>query len=125
MGKPRKPKTTPISIRLTDAERDELTGRAGSRTLSDYIRACLFGIAAKARNAKTPAPAARDLAHILARLGASDLGPSLRELAYAAKIGALPVTPEIEGAIKSSCEAIVELRTELMRATGLREDGVP
>lgn len=121
MATTRTPKTTPVSIRLTDEERTRLSAHAGERSLSDYIRERLFGGDAQPRREKPPAPAARDLAHILAKLGQSELGPSLREIARAARAGALPVSPELEETIRSACHATVQLRADLMQALGLKE----
>lgn len=125
MPTPKKPKTTPVAIRLTEAERADLVTRAGRRSLGDYIREKLFG--QSARQTKTPSPgsSARDLAHVLAQLGQSNLGPSLREMAKAASMGALPLTPENEEAIRQACEATIAMRNDLMRALGLKDGSAP
>lgn len=109
--------TSPVSVRLTDDERAQLAARLKGRPLGEYIRERLFG--PDHRPPETPGPPV--LAQILAQLGQSDLGPSLRELGRAAKMGALPVTPEAEQAIASACRAIMEIRSALMRALGLKE----
>lgn len=117
-------KTMPVSIRLSADERSQLEADAGTKSLSDYIRARLFGGAARARRVQSTTSNARQLAHILAALGASELGPSLRELVRAARIGALPVSPDTVEALTAACTATVEIRNGLMTALGLVEGGV-
>ena len=125
MAKRKRPKTTPISIRLTAEEKTRLETDAGCRSLSDHVRAKVLGETAKTRNTKTPTTNARQLAHVLAALGQSDLAPSLRELLSAVRVGALPVTPETECAIQAACQATLQIRATLMSALGLKEGGTP
>ena len=114
-------KTMPVSIRLSAGERSRLEADAGTKSLSDHIRARLFGGAARERRVQTTTANARQLAHILAALGASELGPNLRELVHAARIGALPVTPDTVQALTAACTATIEIRNGLMTALGLIE----
>ncbi len=115
----------PISIRLTPEERGRLESWAGRRSLSDYVRARLFDKEIRARRVHIPKNDARELAQALAKLGQSELAGSLRELRDAARTGALPVTPETEKALLAACDAVYQLRCELMRALGLVERGEP
>lgn len=114
-------KTIPVSIRLSADERSRLEADAGSKSLSEYIRARLFSGKARERRVQTTTTNARQLAHLLAALGASELGPNLRELAHAARIGALPITPETVEALTAACTATIEIRNGLMTALGLVE----
>ena len=114
-------KTIPVSIRLSADERSRLEADAGSQSLSEYIRARLFGGTARERRVQTTTTNARQLAHILAALGASELGPNLRELVHAARIGALPITPDTVEALTAACTATIEIRNGLMTALGLVE----
>lgn len=100
--------TRPISIRLTKDELSALTKRAGDAGMSAYIRKELFGSAPKRPLPRTPAHQTRDIAQLLALLGSGELADSLRELAHAARIGALPVLPETEAAINQACVAVLE-----------------
>lgn len=104
----RKAKSKPFSIRLTDAERDQLEREAGSQPLAVYMRSKLL---TKDR---------RSLAQLLAALGSSDLARSMRDLASAARNGALEETPEIKLSLEAACIAIDEMRENLVRALGLR-----
>lgn len=123
MPSKRGPKTTPVSIRLTEEERSRLVAEAGKRTLGEYIRTRLFNGESRPRRWQEPKTDARQLAHVLAMLGQSDLAPMLREMLQAARVGALPVNQETEEAIRSACNATLEIRQRLMVGLGLIEGG--
>jgi hypothetical protein len=112
--------TQPISIRLTQEERSLLIQRAGDAGLSAYVRQRIFGAGRRQSFPRNPAASTRDLAHVLALLGSTELAGSLRELSYAASIGALPVLPETERAINEACLAVDEMRSALIEALGLK-----
>jgi hypothetical protein len=118
----------PLSLRLTFAERASLEKMAGSQSLSSYIKNELFGgtgrppgmslgLGSTSRRVDT-----RDrlLAQILAKLGDSELGPSMNELAAAAKTGSLYVTDIVEGQLVQACADIAEIRLLLLEALGKR-----
>lgn len=111
--------TPPISVRVTPEERRLLVQRAGDAGLSAYVRHQLFGDGKRARAPRTPRPATRDVAHILALLGESGIAASLTELAHAVSIGALPVMPETEKAIADACTAVTTMRNSLIAALGV------
>lgn len=121
MPRAKKKTTTPISLRLTDDERAELVAKAGTRTLSSYIRERLFDGDARGRKVRLPAYDKQMLGRILATLGHSGAADSLRELSEAARIGALPLSPETEQSIASACAAIECMRRNLVRALGVVE----
>ncbi len=114
-------KTIPVSIRMSADERSRLEADAGTKSLSEHIRGRLFDGSARVRRVQSTTTNARQLAHILAALGQSELGPSLRELVHAARIGALPVTPDTVEALTAACAATIEIRNRLMTALGLVE----
>lgn len=60
------------------------------------------------------------LARVLAALGQSHIAGNLNQLAKAAHIDALPVTPETEQEIGNACAAVLA-----MRALGLMDGGAP
>lgn len=116
-----------LSVPLSPAQMSELARRAGRQPVSAYARAQLFPA-----NDNQPAPKKQPrgsapvkdhaaLARILAVLGQSDAGSSLRELARLARMGALPITPETEAALLKACADIAALKTLLMKALGVRE----
>jgi uncharacterized protein (DUF1778 family) len=122
MAKTKKDKTTPISVRVTTEEKHQLQQAAGRSSVSDYVRMRIFSGDARLRAAPAPTTNMRQLAHILAALGHSELAPTLRKLLKAARIGALPASPETEEAIRNACDATIEMRSALMSALGLRNE---
>lgn len=117
----------PFSLRLSEGERERLALRAGRVPLGAYVRGVLFPAndngALQHRQARGVAPV-RDhaaLAQVLAKLGASDTASSLRTIARAAELGALPMTPETEEAIRQACRDVAEIKALLMTALGTRE----
>lgn len=117
-------KTTPISIRLSADERSRLESEAGKLSLSEYIRARVFGDERRKRQVPAPKIEARQLAHVLAVLGQSELAPSLRDLLRAVQIGDLPSSEKTEARLAAACEATQQIRHHLMTALGLVE-GAP
>ncbi len=117
----------PFSIRLTEEEKRLLLNRAGRLPLGTYLRELALGNApgASRRRVENPVKDHEALARVLAALGQSLIASSLKQLANAAHIGALPVTPETEQEISNACAAVLAMRTDLMRALGLMEGGGP
>lgn len=113
----------PISLRLTEAERTHLEAQATDGNLSAFIRHRLFAPTEQVsrREVRNPRVDERQVAQVLAYLGASELASSLRDLAVAATSGALPCSPETEQLLTSSCASIADLRNALMNALGLFE----
>ena len=116
-----------LSVPMTPEQMAELARRAGRAPLSAYVRGQLFPA-----NDNTPvfstrtrgAAPVRDeaaLAAILSMLGKTDLGSSLREIAQLARLGALPLTTELEADIQMACRDIADIKMLLMKALGIRE----
>ncbi|MEO8757842.1 MAG: hypothetical protein ABI398_08835 [Devosia sp.] len=117
-----KGKTTgAISLQLTDDERDRLQKAAGERGMSAFIRDRLFGQDTRATQIRVPTSNARQLAHILAALGQSEISANLRSLHEAARSGSLPVDEEARSALFDACRTVERIRTDLMSALGLNE----
>lgn len=57
---------------------------------------------------------------MLGGLGQSRLASNVNQLAKAANMGALPVSPEVEAELLESCAAIREMREALVKALGVR-----
>lgn len=123
--------SSPLSIRLTPEERARLEAAAGGRALGAYIRARLFagegsdtvGVESDGNgNAERLSPEVRQrlLAQILGALGQSSALRSLNELAEAARIGVLPITPDVLADIRAACAGIEEIRLMLLRGLGLK-----
>ena len=112
----RKKAPPPVSVRLTWVEYERLLQDAGALSMAAYIRLTLFGdgdIAPhrKPYTRKTTSPSAEltMLGQMLGRLVQSGTAASLSEIALAAKVGALPVSPEVEGEISKACDAVGDL----------------
>lgn len=116
--------TAPLSLRLTPAERKELELAAKRQSLSAYVRARLFsdldnGIDFRETGRLSETARQQLLARILAELGRSDLSRSMAEFAESARLGVLPLTPDVLAEIQFACVHIRDLRRMLIRALGL------
>ena len=113
--------TRPFSVRLSDAERQQLKAEAGAQSLGTYVRARLLDNAARRRaSASVQDPAA--LSQILGKLGRLQLANSLSDLATAARVGAIAVTPELEQELRTVCRDVRDIRDNLVRALGLKPE---
>jgi hypothetical protein len=125
-GKPEKARVV-LSIPLSPAQKAELERRAGARPLSVYAREALFPAndnapkEIRAARHGSPVKDRQALAAVLARLGQSDAASSLRELARAIRLGAMPITPETESAIQRACADLENTKGLIMKALGLRQ----
>ena len=121
-----KRKTKPFCVRLTEDERRRLERAAGREPLGSYIRSRLLeGQPARRRPQRRAVADDVALARVLGRLGQSRLASSLNQLAEAAHIGALPVTPEVAAEVRQACAEVRAMRRDLLRALGLQESGGP
>lgn len=96
---------------------------AGRQSVSAYIKSRLFNGAAAPVRTRGLSPV-RDhaaLASALARLGQSRIANNLNQLARAANVGALDLTPELEAELREACAAVVEVRSLLVAAVGLSD----
>ena len=119
-----KPKSlTPFSIRFTFEERAALERAAAGQSLGSYIRSKLFDgdLTPRRTRGHRPVKDHTALARVLGALGQSRLSSNLNQLAKAAHIGALHVTPELEEELFNACAQIREIRTDLLKALGHRE----
>lgn len=116
----------PFSIRFTMEERARLKREAGDLALSAYIRMKLFGDDASprkphtARKRREPTVDRAALSQALGTLGQTRIAPNLNQIARAANVGALPVTPALEQELQEACAAIRGMRSALMSAIGLK-----
>ena len=111
---------SPFSIRLSEAERAELERRAGSRSLGDYIREQLFGDKARVSKRLTPRETDVVYAQALSNMGQSEIPASLRSMAASARIGALPVTPDLIETIETTCRKIQTACDGLIAQLGIK-----
>ncbi len=112
--------TPPFSLRFTIDERKRLDEMAGNQPLGSYIRNRLFEEKVeKRRTFKKPAPDSAMLALLLSELGQSRLASNINQLAKAANMGTLDITPEIEREIEQACSEIQAMRALLITALGV------
>jgi hypothetical protein len=126
----RPPQTKPFSLQLTDDEKRLLLGRAGKMPLGTYVRGLILEEDSRSRRRRvrrTHAPIKdhESLARMLAALGQSRIANNLNQIAKAAHMGVLPLTPETESVIGEACTAVVAMRLALMQALDIREGGAP
>lgn len=112
----------PLSIRLTDEERQQLACRAGSRPIGTYVKGVLFGEDANRRVAPVRVTAERALlAKLLAVLGRSNIGPNLDALARATDSGSLIADDATTTRLRDACDDVRLMHNALMRALGKEE----
>lgn len=108
----------PFSLRLTSAEREELKTMADGQPLGAYIKSRLFsGEAYRSRARQVDREA---LGKVLGALGQSRIPQNLNQIAKAANIGALPLTPDLIEELHETCAELKSLRQDIMAALGLR-----
>jgi hypothetical protein len=112
--------TPPFSLRFTVEERKQLDEMAGNQPLGSYIRNRILGEQTeKRRKIKKPTPDTALLALVLGEFGRSRLASNINQLARAANIGTLDVTPETEREIVQACAEIQAIRVLLITALGV------
>lgn len=114
----------PFSIRFTLEERVRLNREAGNHSLSAHIRKKLFGQQIAPRKGLQRRPGVDDaaLAKALSALGQSRLAPNMNQLAKAANIGRVRLTPASEAQLQQACADIAAMRRDLMKALGLKAE---
>ena len=111
----------PFSIRLTDDERAYLKTKAGRRPLGAYCREVLLADKShKRRELRQPTIDDGQYAALLAALGHSHLSSNLNQLAKHANMGTLDVNADIEQQLQDAYSAVIEMRTALFMALGLK-----
>lgn len=117
----------PFSIRFTFEERAKLEQAAAGMPLGAYIRQKLFEGELTPRRTRGNAPVKDHaaLGQVLGALGASRLSSNLNQIAKAAHLGALPMTPELEEELQDACGSVRDMRTDLMRALGFQQPEGP
>lgn len=120
---PRRKTPPPFSLRLSFEERFALQHAAAGLPLGAYIRNKLFDgdLTPRRTRGHHPVKDHAALAKVLGALGVSRLSSNLNQIARAAHIGALPVTPELEEELRDACAQIRGMRSDLLKALGHRE----
>lgn len=123
--KPKKKYPSPITLRLTDGEREQLKVAAGDMPISAYIRRCLFGADVtprKKRRSHKPVADQEAIARVLSMLGQNRIANNLNQIAYQANCGTLLLDQDTEQQIKETCAYIAFMRVKLIEALGLKEE---
>lgn len=128
LNAPKPKRSPPFSMRFTDDERARLDHERGVLSLAAYIRLKLFTEPSKQRSERkkltrkhsTPSAELATLSHMLGGLGQSRLSQNINQIAKAANMGALPVTPELEAELLEASAAIQEMRQSLIEALGVK-----
>lgn len=114
----------PFSLRLSEDERARLIGEAAGAPLGTYLKAKLLGDApVRARRTGLAVEDRKALGQVLGVLGSSRIANNLNQLAHAANVGALPVSPELEADLMATLAEVREIRRLLLAALGLKPDG--
>lgn len=118
----------PFSLRLSADQRKRLTEEAADIPLGSYIKAKLFDQGVQSIRRRRSGLTVADkqaLARALALLGQSRISSNLNQLAHAANIGALPLTPEVEADLCETLVAVRDMRNLLVQALGLKGGEAP
>ena len=114
----------PFSIRLTQEERERLELEAKGKPLSVYIRERLLGDGATPRKLRRkPSADHALLSKVLGMLGQSRLANNLNQIAKAAHIGVIVLTPALIEQIEDACRDIRIMRDALLAALGFPPAG--
>lgn len=118
-----KKRESPLSLRLSFEEKQQLVSNAGRQSVSAYIKARLFDEDAPKRQARglNPVKDHEALAQVLGLLGASGLSKNLGDLAEAARLGALAEDDDTRAAIRRACDDIRIMRRFLLAALGIQD----
>ena len=121
--KQEKPSQSPITLRVTDEERDRLKSMAAGMSVSAYIRKCIFAGDATRRKRRSymPVKDQEAMARALALLGASRIANNLNQLAHKANIGSLIMDENTCAQIDETYAHVRLMRDELVSALGLIE----
>lgn len=114
----------PFSLRLTLEERERLEAEAKGKPLGVYIRERLLGDGTAPRKLRRkPAADQAGLAKVLGMLGQSRLANNLNQIAKAAHIGVLVVSPALIEELENACRDIRIMRDALLSALGFPPAG--
>lgn len=112
-----------LSLRISDEQYAELERKAGRKTVSQYTRELLaLEVKSKPKTRRAPKNDEVMLARILAALGSSNMAASMRDIAAAARNGALPETSDILLDLQAACLTIQKMRVDLIKTLGIKPE---
>jgi len=123
VAKKPKPSQSPITLRVTDEERERLKSLAAGMSVSAYVRKCIFAENATKRKrlSHKPVKDQEAMARALALLGASRIANNLNQLAHKANMGSLIMDDNALAQIDETYAHVRLMRDELVSALGLFE----
>lgn len=108
-----------FSLRMTPVQKRRLGADAGSMTVGEYVRSCLFeNPTPQKRVFRRPVQDEQALTQLLGALGKGRLSSNLNQLAKAVHSGSLPLNQETEKAILTACADVAEIRALVIKALG-------
>lgn len=112
----------PFSLRLTCEERTWLEQQSAGLPMGAFIKSHLFGAGYKPRRTRGKAPIKdhKQLAELLACLGASRIANNLNQLAKSANSGTLYFDFDTKRDINRACDDVRNMRLMLMRSLGMK-----
>lgn len=112
----------PFSLRLTFEDRARLEREAAGMPLGAYIRERLLSASPiPQRRYQFPVKDRQSLIKALGLLGQSRLANNVNQLAKAANLGTLPVSPETEAELQEAARDIALIRDSLLKAIGMEK----
>lgn len=120
-SKPRKKRPAPISLRLPDHELTALRKAATGRSMNGYIRECLFGDLAPIDASKSVRDDHVALARVLGALGQTDIYSRLAAISLAIEQNRIAMDTKTAASVREACEAVTQIRADLLIALGLRK----
>lgn len=114
-----------FSLWLSPEEEAELAALAGEWPWGAYLKKRVFTERSPIRKRRSyrNVEDKHALAMALALLGRSRFSSNLNQLAKAANIGTLPLTPEVVQELHQACDHISEIKSLLVEALGLKSGG--
>ena len=108
----KKKRPAPLSVRVSDAEREWIRKKAGKQSVNAFVRDRIFAD----KPASTAGVSRKDIARLLSELGRSGMAASLRTLAESASIGALVLDDELNEELTLALQAVGEIRDAVLKA---------
>ena len=113
-----KKRPSPLSIRLSENEREALQKAAAGRSINSYVKGRLFDT--KKGRRKAPVEDYEALARALSLLGQSNVYTRLSALLLAIEAGKLDASTDAERDIRQACATVRSIRSDLIIALGLK-----
>uniref|UniRef100_A0A2A4Z3Y4 Bacterial mobilisation domain-containing protein n=1 Tax=OCS116 cluster bacterium TaxID=2030921 RepID=A0A2A4Z3Y4_9PROT len=110
---------SPITVRFTNDEREQLKKDANGASISAHIRWC--SLKKQKKRKIVPVAEKQALAQILGLLGQTRFANNLNQIAYEANCGSLLMDETTEEEIKLACAHIAFIRVKLIEALGLNK----